>query len=56
MPSLKVSLSLIYNEFIEYVETALLYDDCDLDSFATYANNHYQIDPVLATSWEYLYA
>lgn len=54
--SLKQRLHRIFKEWEEYVLSSLLFEDTDIDTFATWAENHYQMPRILCTSWEYLYA
>jgi len=54
--SLKNILHQAFEQWEEYVLTSLLYEDTDIDTFATWAENHYQFPRILTTSWEYLYA
>jgi len=54
--NLHLSLQTAFKEWEEYILTALLFEDTELDTFATWAENHYQFPRLLTTSWEYLYA
>ena len=56
MARLKHTLAKVYEEYEEYVNTSLLYDDTEIDTFDTWGGRHYQLDPQVCRDWEMNYA
>lgn len=50
--SLKHTLHNAYEEYEDYVLTALVFDDTEIDSFAEWAGRHYGLHPTRCTEWE----
>lgn len=53
MPRLKHTLMAAYEEYEEYVLTALIYDDTEIDSFGVWGNRQYGLAPELCSQWEF---